>query len=151
MIERDAVRRIQVAYPKIWHACHRHPSAAARGGGLTERQGTVLVHLADGALSRPADLARHLGIAPSTLSEAIDQLVERGMVERRRHTDDRRRTDFEVTEVGHRAVEEGSPLDPARLRAALAWLSAEERARAVEGLTLLADACTTLGGEEDHS
>lgn len=141
---RDDARRVQAAYPKIWHACHRHPGAAAREGGLTERQGTVLAHLADGRLGRPAELARHLGIASSTLSEAVDQLVERGMVERRRHDEDRRRVDYVVTDAGHDALEQGSALDPARLRAALASLPPEARKRAIEGLEQLAAACLAL-------
>jgi DNA-binding MarR family transcriptional regulator len=141
MSDRTHVRRVQSLYPQIWHACHRHPRAAAKGGGLTERQSTVLSHLDDGRLHRPADLARHLGIAPSTLSEAIDELVELGLVERQRHDDDRRRFDFAVTEAGKRAMEEGSALDPERLQQAFDRMSAEERDRAVEGLALLANAC----------
>jgi DNA-binding MarR family transcriptional regulator len=147
MIHRAHVRRIQALYPKIWHACHRHPRAAAKDGGLTERQSTVLSHLADGTLSRPSELAKHLGVAASTLSEAIDELVELGLVERRRHGDDRRRVDFVVTEAGARALEEGSPLDPIRLAAALEKLAPADRERAVEGLALLADACAAVIAE----
>lgn len=147
MIDRADVRRIQALYPMIWHACHRHPRAASKGGGLTERQSTVLSHLAEGARSRPAHLARHLGIAPSTLSEAIDELVELRLVVRERHEADKRRVDFVVTEAGERALEEGSPLDPERLAAALARLDDDGRRRAVEGLALLAEACAAVTAE----
>lgn len=140
----DSVRRVQALYPRIWHACHRHPHAVTRRSGLTEREGTLLAHLADGRLRSPADLARHLGVAPSTLSETVDGLVDAGLVERRRRRGDRRRVDFVVTDAGREAIADASPLDPVRLGRALASLGEAERRRAVEGLALIADACDDL-------
>lgn len=140
-MRREDVRAIQLAYPQVWYACHRH---RPKDGGLTERESTILVHLAHGDLSRLPALAGHLGVGTSTLSEAIDGLVRRGFVQRRRHEDDRRKVDFMVTEAGLDALSTGSPLDPESLREALDLLDPNERRQAVEGMSLLARACRGL-------
>ena len=147
-MDKTDLRRIQLAYPRIWHACHRHPSAAAREGGLTERQGMLLAHLASGPDASPTSLASHLGIAQSTLSEGIDQLVARGLVRRQRLEEDRRRVQVEITDDGWRVVDSGSALDPKRLAAALEHLDGADRRRAVQGLELLAEACAALSRGE---
>ena len=145
------VREVQGLYPRIWHACHRHPQDLERETGLSDRQAQLLAHLADGRLRRPRDLAQHVGIRTSTLSEAIDDLVRRGLVDRRVHPGDRRRVDFQVTAAGLDALSRGSPLDADRVEAALALLSESDRKNAVDGLRLLAKACDALARVEPRA
>ena len=145
MLEED-VLSIQIAYPQVWHACHRHVPPTAE---LTTREATLLAHLAEDALQRPRRLAEHLSIGASTLSEALNRLVERGLVERRRHGADGRRIDFVLTASGRAVVGSGSPLDPQRLGAALSRLAEAEREQAVTGLRLLARACRELSDRTD--
>ena len=144
---RAFARRIQSSYPRIWHACHRHSKVVTRDGGLTERESRVLVHLNDARFKTSQALGSHLGMAPSTLSEAIGALVEKGMVERRKRVDDARRVEFVLTEAGYEQLDASSPLDRARLEAALVALSPEHRRIAVEGVELLAWACGELSAE----
>ena len=138
------MRAVQVAYPQVWHACHRHRPTEA---GLTERESAILAHLMQGDLRRLGALAEHMGVGTSTLSEAIDGLVRRGLVQRKRHADDKRKVDFEVTDAGAEAMSKGSPLDGAIVRRALERLEPAERKAAVEGLELLARACRDLRRE----
>jgi DNA-binding MarR family transcriptional regulator len=137
------VLAVLVAYPRIWHGCHTsHQRGERSGHGVTEREASLLAHLSAFTPASPKLLAKHLGITPGTLSEAIDALVQRGLVRRERREDDRRRQDLSVTAEGERALVKGSVLDERRVLNALKRLSPRERARAVEGISLLAKACT---------
>jgi DNA-binding MarR family transcriptional regulator len=137
----DQVLRIQVLYPRVWFACHtEHAGAHAKKNGLSERETDVLAHVLDG-MSSPDELARHLGKSASTLTETVDRLEARGLVERRRRDDDRRRVDLVVTDRGRQTYSRGSALSPARLTAALERLAEPERQAVVRGLALLASAC----------
>lgn len=132
----DLVDRIQAAFPRIWHAAHRH---AGRSSTLSERDQRLLSHLG-GASTSTRDLATHLAIAPSTLSEHLGQLEERGLVERSRPDADRRLVDVRLTEAGRAARSQDGPLDPILLQQALASLDPAEAECAVAGLELLARA-----------
>ena len=77
----------------------------------------------------------------STLSEAIDNLVQRDFVQRHTDTEDRRRVHYRLTSAGQQALDDSSILSPARLGAVLERLGPTDRERAVVGLELLAGAC----------
>ncbi len=130
---------IQRAYPQVWFACHvGHRTRSSSGDGLTDREAGILAHIDATAGARASDVARHLGIGKSTLSAQLKRLTELGLVQLERGTKDQRERPVRLTGKGRRAVVARSPLDGARVRALLAELSADERARAVHGLELLA-------------
>lgn len=136
---------VLVAYPQIWHACHTHHRRGERSGDpLTEREADVLVHVEASSPASPKALAKHMGITKATLSAVIDRLVARGLLHREQHATDRRRHALTLTKQGEDAVLKGSVLDAARVQQALASLPPAKRARAIEGITLLARACTEL-------
>lgn len=144
-VEATHVRRVQSLYPRIWHACHtRHTHGASTGDAPSDRESQVLAHLDETRATQPATLARHMGLAKSTLSELLEGLEARGYVRRSVRPEDRRRHELFLTKKGARAFEKSAALDARRLRAVLARLSEGERRRAVTGLALLARAC----GEE---
>ena len=129
------------AYPQIYLACHvEHRSRAASPSGLTARDSALLAHIDDPGGSSPARLARHLGIAASTLSAALARLEGQGMIALSPDPADARRRRIVLTEAGGAALAAGSVLDPARLAAVLAGMTDEARRQAVEGLALLAAA-----------
>lgn len=135
----ELIRRVQRAYPQIWHHCHTHHPG--RESELTARESTVLSHLAASGTPTPTELARHLGIGASTLSEAVDGLVRRGFVARCPDPDDRRRVRYRVTEDGEDALDSSSVLSRARLEGVLRMLEPDQQRSAVAGLELLASAC----------
>lgn len=139
------VRTIARSYPIIWHRCHTAHSG--RTSALSNREAMVLQHLSGSPLA-PVALAKHLGIASSTLSEAIHKLIDRGLAERHVHESDRRRVSYCTTEAGEAEIDAASPLSADRLAEALARLSPEEQRRAAEGLELLAGACRELPAED---
>ena len=145
MLHQELIPRIRRAYPMVWYHCHTHHPGRAQE--LSERESTLLGHLAPGQPASPGQLAKHLRIAASTLSECVEQLVRQGFVDRGQDTNDGRRVAYTITTSGREALERVSVLSSVRLDEALERLSADERERAVSGLELLAAACVPRQGE----
>lgn len=139
----DAVIRVQLAYPRVYLACHtEHQNSRTTPHRLSPRDATILAHLSPSASVRQSDLGRHLGVAKSTLSEALRWLIECGYVARDPNDEIR------LTPHGVEAMSSTSVLQRDRLEAVLASLSEADRARAVEGLELLARAALESKTEE---
>lgn len=133
------------SYPQIYLACHvEHRTRASSPTGLTSRDGTLLAHVSDRQGSSPAALARHLGIAASTLSAALARLERQGLLRLDADPGDARRRRVRLTESGREAVARDSVLDPGRVAAMLDKLSDAEREAAVAGIKLLGEAARRL-------
>lgn len=138
----QAVERVQFAYPQIYYACHtRHERQRSSAQQLSRRDSEILVHLDRRAPMRLSALARHLDLAASTLSEAIADLVTFGYVEKTAAEGDRRAIGLKLTPKGVAAVRATSVLEAARIAAVLRRMKPADRARAIDGLTALAEAC----------
>jgi DNA-binding MarR family transcriptional regulator len=136
-----AVRQVMELYPKIYFACHtRHVRDPQSRRLLSAHQASILDHLDEHEPLALLDLARHMGVTPSTMSLNVERLVRRGYVSRERAAEDGRRLKLRITPAGVRLREAKSVLDPARVRGLLARLSAEERDAGIRGLQLLAHA-----------
>lgn len=133
-------------YPQIYLACHSDHRArrGTKKAAITARDATFLAHIADGATSTPDTLARHLGLARSTVSEALTRLRALGLVTMASAPGDARRRRIALTDGGRRAIVGANVLDEARVGAVLGKLSAAERKAAVRGLHLLAKASRAL-------
>lgn len=137
----EALLRVQSAYPKIYLACHtRHQNARTTGQALSQRDVTILAHLSESQSLPQGLLTRHLGIAKSTLSEALTWLEQQGMVSRTADPADPRGALVKRTDAGSVAMSQGSVLEAGLLRAVLRALPEEQLAQAVEGLELSAKA-----------
>ena len=137
----DAVQQVLDHYPRIFFACHtRHRRDPTTKRLLSQHQGSILDHLDDVEPTSLMDLAKHMGVTPSTMSLSIERLVRRGYVLRRRDPRDRRRLNLLLSPAGVRVKEAQQVLEPARVRGMLAALSSEDRAAALRGLALLARA-----------
>jgi DNA-binding MarR family transcriptional regulator len=144
------VQAVQRHYPQIYLACHtRHGRAASSPVRLSARDSAVLAHLDPAAPVDAAGLARHLGVARSTMSAALKKLERLGYVTRRRDPRDARRVELRLSAAGAKAMSAASVLEAARVARVLARLRTAERAKALAGLALLARASREemLGGE----
>lgn len=137
----DAIQRVLDAYPRIFFACHtRHRRDPLTRRLLSQHQASILDHLDDVEPTGLMDLARHMGVTPSTMSLSIERLVRRGYVLRARDPGDRRRRRLRLSPAGVRVKQAQQVLEPSRVRGMLACLSPVERAAALRGLAILARA-----------
>lgn len=144
----DAVRQVMNLYPKIFFACHtRHVRDPKTQKLLSAHQASILDHL---DLREPLplmDLARHMGVTPSTMSLSIEKLVRRRYVLRSRDPKDGRRVALLLSPAGARIRSEKSVLEPGRVQGMLERLAPRDRSRAIEGLALLAQAAQKFMAE----
>jgi DNA-binding MarR family transcriptional regulator len=137
----EAMTAVMTLYPRIYFACHmRHVRDPQTQRLLSRHQVSILDHLDELDPTTVMELATHMGVTPGTMSIAIDRLEEKGYVVRGKDAKDRRRVHVRLTTAGLRVRDASSVLDPARVEALVGRLSDEERARAIEGLGLLAHA-----------
>lgn len=137
----DDVAAIMRDYPRIYFACHRRHTRDPQSGQLvSERQVQILDHLDEFAALSLTALADHMGVTAGTMSVAVDRLVKNGYVSRAIDGDDRRRVLLRLSRTGAQLCDAHSVLDPELIGAMIAQLSANDRAKALDGLALLARA-----------
>jgi MarR family transcriptional regulator, organic hydroperoxide resistance regulator len=137
----DAVRQLMELYPRIYFACHRrHVRDPKSHRILSAHQGSILDHLDEREPLMLLELARHMGVTPSTMSLQIEQLVRKKYVTRERDARDGRRLKLRLSPDGVRIREANSVLDTDRVSKMLGRLSDEERTAGLAGLALLAKA-----------
>lgn len=139
------VQIIQVAYPQVYLACHtRHQRKRTTVHRLSPRDSSILAHLDPVVAIKPAQLAAHLSIARSTLSEALKGLTALGYTQQTPRTaskGQRGGVGILLTPRGLAAIRETSVLEAPRLRAVLETLSPVELRAVARGMSVLASAC----------
>ena len=141
----DPVTAVQRYYPRIYQACHvNHVRAISTSYRLSAKDSALLSHLDEERSITAGRLARHLGVAASTLSAAIQRLESLGYITRTPRTKDRRTIELFLTVVGSKAMAATSVLDHRRVANMLARLPASKRRHAITGLALLAQAAAEL-------
>jgi DNA-binding MarR family transcriptional regulator len=140
---RDAARHVMALYPRIYFACHtRHVRDLESNRLLSRHQASLLDHLDEMDPTTVNELARHMGVTAATMSLALDRLERQGFVMRTRDSADRRRVHVRLTSAGVRIRDSASVLDPVRVEELVSRLTDDERALALRGLELLAEAAT---------
>lgn len=141
MHPRDAAEAVLRLYPQIYHACHtRHVRDPGTGEVLSAYRAGILSHLDDVTPTSMTALAEHMGVTLSTMSLTAKALVRGGWVKSERSARDRRVAELRLTEAGVRMRDTQSVLDAARVLDVVASLPDAERAAAIRGLELLAQA-----------
>lgn len=97
------------------------------------------------------ELAHRMEIKLPALSQIVDRLVKRGMVERHADPQDRRVVRLGLTPQAREFVTEAHQARQARMDATLRNLSSESLEEVIQGLQLLAQAAETQEAEERHS
>src|SRR5271156_4488078 len=99
---------------------------ALEAHGFTFVQYQIMAGLRDGVAVNPKDLCAQIRHDSGALTRVIDQLAERGLLERSRRDRDRRKVELELTAAGRETIESLVPLVVEQLNLALADFSAEE-------------------------
>lgn len=111
---------------KLAHALlHDAAATAFEGHDLSFMQWLVLLKLREGA-STASELCQIMWHDTGALTRLLDQLEERGYVERQRSTADRRVVKLQLTAAGRRKTTELTPLTVDSLNAPLASFSKAE-------------------------
>jgi len=144
-VSKSGVETVLRCYPQIYFACHRrHVRDPKTKTVVSARQASVLDHLDDVEGTSLLDLAKHMGVTPSTMSLMVDRL-ERGVyVRRERRQDDGRRVDLRLTPAGARIKRQQNVLEPELVDAMLERLDKDRRRQALAGLELLAEAAQEM-------
>jgi DNA-binding MarR family transcriptional regulator len=133
------------AYDRILRACRPRRVADPQGGvEVSAHQGGILSYLDDQDPTMVGELADYMGVTASTMSLTLKRLEQAGYVRRDRDPADRRVTNVRLTEAGVRVRAASTSLDVDRVDGLLRALPPEQRAEALRGLGLLADAADTL-------
>jgi DNA-binding MarR family transcriptional regulator len=94
--------------------------------GFTFIQYVIMSWLRDGIAVNPKEICARYRHDSGALTRVIDQLAERGLVERVRRDRDRRKVELQLTPAGRETIETLVPLVVEKLNAALAEFSSEE-------------------------
>jgi DNA-binding MarR family transcriptional regulator len=103
--------------------------------GFTFTQYIVLAWLREGICKTAKDICRELRHDSGALARVIDQLAERGLIERMRDLEDRRKVELCLTPLGHETFEQLLPTVVNKMNWSLTDLTRDESA---ELLRLLA-------------
>lgn len=146
----DDVYEVQRLYPQIFLACHtNHVRATSTRWKLSSHDSAILSHLSRASGLSPRSLAKHLGVAASTLSASIKRLANLGYLTCDAPANDKRRREIRLTDRGAEAMSATSVLDRERVGVMLKKLKPSDRKAALNGLALLARAARELAAEED--
>jgi DNA-binding MarR family transcriptional regulator len=94
--------------------------------GFTFIQYVIMSWLRDGIAVNPKDICVLYRHDSGALTRVIDQLAERGLVERVRRDRDRRKVELQLTPAGRATIESLVPLVVEKLNAALEEFSSDE-------------------------
>jgi DNA-binding MarR family transcriptional regulator len=122
------------------HGARRFAERVAEIGLTAPDAGLLRKIASDPGVSQQA-LAEHLGVMPSRMVALVDGLETKGIIERRRSTEDRRNYALHLTERGRRVLGELSRIAAEHEEGFCAALSKEERMQ-------LRDLCRRIADEQ---
>lgn len=126
---------------KVAHSLIQDAQAAAFAShDVSFVQWIVLLKLREGAGISASDLCRQMRHDNGAFTRLIDQLEERGLVERQRNNEDRRVVNLELTAAGRRKVAELLPVAVDVLNTATSAFTKTEMAELVRLLSKFIDA-----------
>jgi DNA-binding MarR family transcriptional regulator len=134
----DAAAAFCDLFPAVYlRFCHRHERGAPESR-LTPQQDAALHHLAMSGPLTIGEMARHFARAQSVVSEIVDGLEERGLLERMRDAKDRRRTLVWLTDDAREVLARRSEvLDRARVAQAMRALPPAQREALIDAMRAL--------------
>lgn len=98
------VEQLTQAFGKFTRRFKVAEEATAAENALNPLDAQTLIYVRDHAGCGLSDVARYLNVAITTMSSAIDRLVRRALIERRRPEDDRRSVALSATDKGETVV-----------------------------------------------
>lgn len=116
-------------------------------GQITLTQISVLRQLRDGPQT-VGRLGLSVGLSPASMTRLIDRLERRGLVGRRRESEDRRVVEVHLEPAGERLLGEARVFRGSDLHLAVAAMTGEERKRMTLALRRLVELAREIAGHE---
>jgi DNA-binding MarR family transcriptional regulator len=139
MPEADGAAEFERLFQAVYLAFHRRDGKRSEMSGASR---AVLMHLSMSGPLTIGEAALHLDRAQSVVSNIVTQLVSKGLLERERDPDDRRRTLVWLTPTGLAHLDrDREVLATSWLRAAMAAMAPDQRASLLEGMRGLLTNC----------
>lgn len=91
---------IAIALHRISDVLKHEVDAGLASSAVNFTQLSLLIAVAEGAASSPAEIARTLGVDPAVVTRTLDKLEGRGFIRRERSSHDRRSVRIFLTEPG---------------------------------------------------
>lgn len=102
----EQVEQLTRAFERFTRRFKVAEAAAAADNALNPLDAQTLVFVDDHPGCGMGDVARYLNVAMTTMSSAIDRLVKKALVDRRRPEDNRRAVALTATEQGRHVVQD---------------------------------------------
>ncbi len=100
------IEQLSAAFERFTRRFKVAEAAAATENALNILDAQALAFISDNAGCGAGQVARYLDVVPTTMSSAIDRLVRKGLVKRRRPIRDRRSVALTATDKGRQVVED---------------------------------------------
>ena len=100
----EQVEQLTRAFERFTRRFKVAEAAAAADNALNALDAQTLVFVDDNPGCGMGDVARYLNVAMTTMSSAVDRLVKKALVDRRRPEDNRRAVALTATEQGRQVV-----------------------------------------------
>jgi DNA-binding MarR family transcriptional regulator len=115
----------------------RNELRSHRGSDMSVPQFRALLHINRNPGASLNSLAEHLGLTPPSTSKLVNDLVERGLVDREESSSDRRRITMNLTDPGKALLERSYQATQQRLIELFSGLSETECQAILEGMQVL--------------
>lgn len=102
----EQIEQLTRAFERFTRRFKVAEAAAAADNALNALDAQTLVFIADNPGCGMGDVARYLNVAMTTMSSAVDRLVKKALVDRRRPEDNRRAVALTASKQGRQVVEE---------------------------------------------
>jgi DNA-binding MarR family transcriptional regulator len=134
--------------PRIVRQMQTTFTCYGEANGLTFGQLKALAYLYRNGRRTVGEVAEGLGLAMPTVSELVDKLAERGLLEREVNPSNRRQVHVWLNDEAMGFGRELHDLRRAQVRRAFAGLEPGERAAVMRGLRALSDALVPVNGAQ---
>ena len=133
----QAIERFWETIPPVWNTIkHNVRSTATDHFDISVEQFHILRHIRKGIVS-VSDLATERQISRPAISQAVDVLVDKGLIARGENAEDRRFVQLELTPTGNDLLNTVFEKNRAWMKEQMASLTQEEMNTLLEGLVVL--------------
>ena len=135
----DLSEQILVALRRVIRAIDQHSRKLVQSHGLTGPQALIIRELVRAGQLTGSELAKRLSLSQATVTDVVKRLESRGLVQRLRASDDRRKVTIQPTDEGRKTLEGSVPLLQERFLERLANLQDWEQTQLLASLQRIAE------------